>query len=193
MGLFSFLKKRQKDTSTFMMEDDYCQVEIIPASNYSFLTSEAVKISDFGKEHFNGVGFDALYARKSNPHPTSELFIIAEELENTLAQHHFNRIKEIQYIGGDLIDYQKGGTRAYGETSFSFWTEVKNNKVTNIWVTSFGKSSNERISQIAAALYAIGKKYGLILADWNSCEIIDLTKHEEIDAYLECFRSEEKT
>jgi len=173
-----------------MMEDDYCQVEIIPASNYSFLISEAVKISDFGKEHFNGVGFDALYTSKSNPHPTSELFIVIEDLENILAQHHFNRIKEIQYVGGDLIDYQKGGTRAYGETSFSFWTEVKNNKVTNIWVTSFGKSSNDRIPKIVDALFAIGKKYNLILADWNSCEIIDLTKQEEIDAYLEWFRSE---
>ena len=185
MGLFSFLKKIQKDSSTYMMEDDYCQVEIIPASNYSFVVSEAVKVADFGEEHFTGMGFDAIYVGNPKPHPTSELSIEIDDFENVLAQHLFNRIKRIRYIGGDWIDYRKGVTRAYGETSFSFWTQVRNNKVTDIWLTSFGKSSNERLPQIAAALFAIGKKYNLILADWNSCEIVDLNKQEEIDAYLE--------
>jgi hypothetical protein len=184
MGLFSFFKKKQIEISTFMMEDDYCQVEIIPVSNYHLVLKQAEDIEDFARERFDGNGFTALYQRENISNTTSQLNIKIEEFENLLNEHRFNRIKKIFYVGGDWIDYEKGVTRAYGSTLFSFWVEVRNQIVQEMWITSTEENSDERIGQIALTLQSLNKRYNLIVADWNACKIIRLDSAEEINRYL---------
>jgi hypothetical protein len=186
MGILSFLKKRSHEPSTFMMEDDYCQIEIIPHSNSPFVSNQAADYEHFAAAHFTGNGFNAVQQRKKNSIQTSQLNIMAKDLEGIFSKYSFPRIKKIQYLESGYINYKEGRTRAYGDTAFSFWTEVLDSKVQNIWITSsIGKNSQRRISQAANVLNILGKVYCLILADWNANEVIDLNKPDDIDAYLE--------
>ncbi len=167
-----------------MMENDYCQVEIIPTSNYWLVLKQAKQANEFARKHFDGTGFTALHRRENIFNATSQLNIKVEEFENVLNEHGFSRIKKIFYGGGDWIDYRKGVTRAYGDTLFSFWTEVRNQIVQELWITSIGGNSDERIAQISLILLSLNNKYNLIVADWNTCEIIRLDSIEEVNRYL---------
>ena len=184
MGLFSFFKKKQTESSTFMMENDYCQVEIIPTSNYWLVLRQAKQADDFARKHFYGTGFTPLHQREKIYDATSHLNIKIEEFENVLNEHGFSRIKKIFYVGGNWIDYKKGITRAYGNTLFSFWAEVRNQIVQELWITAIGENSDERIAQVSSILQSLNKKYNLIIADWNACEIIRLGSIEEMNRYL---------
>jgi len=185
MGIFSFLKKKPADTSTFMMEDDFCQVEIIPSSNFDFVTKQAIMVYEFSQAHFDGTGFTDIIARENNPFKISQLLIPITDIEDFLAENFFTRIKKIHYSGGGIIDYHKGVTRAYGDNDFSIWTEVKDDIIINLWVTCRGARTKEQKLQITNILNALGEQYQLIMADWNICEVIDLRQTDQIATYLE--------
>jgi len=166
-----------------MWEDDYCQVEVISASNYDLVKKQTIEAIDFGNEHYNGIGFTAVYQRENIPYPISQLLIPVEDFESILGENSLILIDKIYYQYEDLVS-DKDVTRAYGNSGFSIWAEVKERIVTNIWITSQGANPDDRISKITTILNTMGEKYQLILVDWNSCEVIDLKKIDEVKAYL---------
>ena len=184
MGLFSFFKNKPPETTEYLREDDYCQVEVIPAANLDFVKKQAIEVNDFAAKHFTGVGFTAMYETENIPYPTSQLLVPIEDFEFILTKNTFSRIKKIYYESEGLINYAKGLTRAYGENNFSIWAEVKERVIMNIWVNSRGANSDDRMVEITTMLNTLGEKYQLILAAWNSCEVIDLREIEEITVYL---------
>jgi hypothetical protein len=167
-----------------MWEDDYCQVEVISASNYDLVKRQTIEAIDFGNAHFNGIGFTALYQRENIPYPISQLLIPIENFEAILAENSFIRIDKIYYQYEGLVNHAEDVTRAYGDDDFSIWAEVKERILTNIWITSRGANTDDRIIKATSILNTMGEKYQLILVDWNSCEVIDLKEINEVKAYL---------
>jgi hypothetical protein len=187
MGFLSFFKSKKAESSTYMMEDDYCQIEIIPRSNYEHALKQAYAHAEFGRAHFNGVGFTAIQERETNSFPTTQLSINIQDVEVYLLAHNFQRIQKISYSGGGYINYKEGITRAYGTTAFTLWTEVRNDIIQNFWITGYGSEQEERKSEALETLIFLGNTYNLILVDWNADKVIDLTKPDEVKAYLNEF------
>jgi hypothetical protein len=152
-----------------MSEDDYLQVEIVPFANLNFARQEALRVAEFAEKHWTGNGYTAITTTENLPYVTATLGITIADLENILADYNFNRIKSIHYLGGGMINYKAGKTRAYGDPDFSIWAEVNGELVENIWLTSIAENSQKRITDISALLNLLGTKYGLIVADWNAC------------------------
>src|SRR5215471_13288963 len=54
-------------------EDDWRQIEFIPAINESFVQTEIASLANFRAQHRRGAGWTSVYVRKEHPHPLSTL------------------------------------------------------------------------------------------------------------------------
>jgi hypothetical protein len=170
-------------TSIMLWEDDYMLREIFSSKNIEFAKSESTRIAKFGEEHYDGNGFTDITIVDSCPFPIAKSNIAETDLINTFEIIGLPKIMDI-YYAGEKKPIENSKTKVYGENLMGIFYETNDSTISNLWFANYN-FKNEDKSLISKALNEIGNKFDLILVDWNSCEIIDLKKIEEIETYLE--------
>lgn len=86
--MFNF-RKKDSERAIYFHEDDYCQVEIVPLSNWDFCVGEINKMNDFADAHEAKIGWTDIYLRKQEPQTISDFSISVNDfkkrVEKTLA------------------------------------------------------------------------------------------------------------
>ena len=72
-------------------------------------------------------------------------------------------------------------TIGFGKNYSAIYFDYENGVVKNIWVSNFFEFNQDKLTDV---LLEIGKKWNLVLMDWNSSELIDLSNKEMIRKYL---------
>ncbi|WP_299229723.1 hypothetical protein [uncultured Psychroserpens sp.] len=161
----------------FYHEDDFCQIEIIPKENLSDLLKQADNIADFTAEK----GYSDIYVREENKVSLKSREIERTELEKLLTE--LGTEKHTEVITGYGSDYRvkSENTIGYGKEYSAVYFDFENDKVKNIWITNLFGLNHEKVVDV---LSKIGEKWNLVLMDWNSSELIDLSNKEMINKYL---------
>ena len=154
----------------------------IQLKNIEFAKSESLRIAKFGNEHYDGHGFTEITAVDSCPFPIIKSHINEKELIDTFEIIGLPKIMDI-YYDGKKKPIENSKTKAYGENLMGIFYETNDSIISNLWFANYNFENKDK-SLISKALNEIGNKFDLILVDWNSCEIIDLKKDEEIENYL---------
>jgi hypothetical protein len=195
MGLFSFLKftKAEKpaipgsDPNEYvpaLWEDDYCQIEIVPAENKSFIVKQAKELDGLTESVKTDHGFTEAFERGAMPTQTLSKKIRAEYLELTLLGLQFHKAKHIRYNKSEILNCETGNTKAFGFSNFTIFFNREEVFVKNIWLHIGLIVSITQFDLIETALYTLRKECGLILIDWNSQELFDLSDKTQIQRYL---------
>jgi hypothetical protein len=194
MGLFSFLKFHKTDKTTtsdnpkeyipFFGEDDYCQIEIVPLENKTFIQEQTRQIEDLSAQSQTDYGFTETFVRGPLPIPTITKELRVDYLESTLASFQFQKAKYIQYDGKKVLDCETGNTKAFGFPGFTIFYDTEGEFVKNIWINVGHFSSRPQLDHIQSALYSLGEECEFLLIDWNSLELVKLTDKVEIKNYL---------
>lgn len=172
----------EKRTSILFWDDDYMLREIFSSKNIEFAKSESSRIAKFGEQHYNGNGFTEITMVESCPFPISKSNISEKDLIDTFENAGLPKIMDI-YYAGKKKPIENSKFKVYGENLMGIFYETEESIISNLWFANYNfKNSDKTI--ITVALNEIGKKFDLILVDWNSCEIIDLKKITEIECYL---------
>jgi hypothetical protein len=203
MGILSFFKRKNKTADNkaeikgnvnadtiHLWEDDYCQVEILPRENLNYAKTQTKAIDQFSQEHKTEHGFTDIYVRQGNPHPTKSKLIKVSDLENVLTTSGQSRIKNINIQFQGLVDFDNGNTRAFGDKNFAVFYDFTDNLVDNIWITSNGIQEKHASDRAATTMKNLGDRFGFILVDWNSSEIIDLQDSEQVRNYFNAYNEE---
>ena len=161
----------------FYHEDDFCQIEIVPRENLSELIKEADNISDFTSEN----GYSDIYVREENKVSLKTKKISKSELESLLAK--LGTEKHTEIITGYGSDYRvkSENTIGFGKDYSAVYFDFENDIVKNIWITNLYGLNHENVIN---TLLEIGEKWNLIMMDWNSSELIDLSNKKMIEKYL---------
>jgi hypothetical protein len=161
----------------FYHEDDFCQIEIIPKENLSDLLKQADNIADFSAEN----GYSDIYVREENKVSLKSREIDKTELEKLLTE--LGTEKHTEVITGYGSDYRvkSENTIGFGKEYSAVYFDFENDKVKNIWVTNLFGLNHDKVVDV---LSKIGEKWNLVLMDWNSSELIDLSNKEMINKYL---------
>lgn len=195
MGLLNFLKflgidriaKEEKSPTEFIpafWEDDYCQKEIIPVENRSFILDQIKLIEESTKETKTDYGFTALFEREAMPIETISKEIRVGYLEKTLLSYQFKKANKIWYEQSKLLDCEKGKTKAFGLPSFTIFFDTEKEIVKNIWLHIELIVDGTQFAMIEAALYTLGEECGLAFIDWDSLQLFDLADKKQIQEYL---------
>ena len=195
MGLFSFLKffKPDKTPSPGLepneyipsfWEDDYCQVEIISFENKAFIEKQSGQINDLASKSKTDCGFTTTFERSPMPITTLSQEIRVDYLEYTLTGYNFPKARFIRYDKSEILDCEKGKTKAFGFSNFTIFFDTEGEFVKNIWISIGLIVSVKQFDLIKSALYSLGEECELILIDWNSLELYDLRDRRQIDKYL---------
>lgn len=171
-------KKEYRAKGTiFYHEDDFCQIEIVPKENLSHLLKEADNIADFSAEN----GYSDIYVREENKVRLKSREIDKTELEKLLTELETEKHTEV--ITGYGSDYRvkSENTIGFGKEYSAVYFDFENGKVENIWITNLFGLNHDKVVDV---LSKIGEKWNLVLMDWNSSELIDLSNKEMINKYL---------
>lgn len=164
--------------SIFYHEDDFCQLEILPRENMTDLLAQADNIADFTAEHGN----TDIYIRDESKLRLRDRKIRKAELETVLSKLTEKKHTEVATGYGSAYRIKSANTIGYGHDYSAIYFDHEDDRVKNIWLTNlFGLNYQNTVE----VLWELGKKWNLILMDWNSSQLIDLSSKEKIRNYLE--------
>lgn len=166
--------------SIFYHEDDYRQVEIVPSENFNELIKQAENVQDFAEKNFDGGGYTDMMVRDENGIKLKQRGIKSKELDLILSDLPINKYTEVS-TGIRPGEMTSENTYGYGDNYRGIFFDFESDSVTGIWIAGSPNIENEKFTQ---TLNSIGNKWSLLLMDWNSLELIDLTNKEQIEEYL---------
>lgn len=166
--------------SIFYHEDDYKQVEIVPAENFNELIKQAENVQDFAEGHFDGGGYTDMMVREDSGSKLKERGIKSVELDLILSELPIKKSTEVS-TGIRPGEMKSENTFGYGENYNGIFFDFESDTVTGIWIAGSIPTDNEKVIEV---LNKIGQEWSLLLMDWNSLELVDLKKKEQIEKYL---------
>ena len=186
MGFFDFFrdkknKKSENNSSLFFHEDDFCQIELIPIENYDDAKSQLEKSSDFSREHFDGVGYTDIYLRSENKFELERRKILVRDLHNLLINVGFTEVGKVTTGYGQDYRVVPENTVGFGHDYSAIYYDYKSDFVTNIWLT---QPFNIEKKKLIHFLTEVGKRWYLLLVDWEASEVVHLSEEKAISKYL---------
>jgi hypothetical protein len=190
MGLLDKLFGRQskpktvdKDLPSFW-EDDYCQVEIVPRKNIDHIKDSIIQIEQFAEKTRTEYGFTDIFMREGLPFPLLNEEIRVDYFEKQLNDKGFEKARQIRYDGNTIIDCSPKTTNAFLLPCSSFFYDCKDELINNIWISTSLITSTDHFNKILETLYQLGESCELVLVDWNSSDLVDLSNRDQITQYL---------
>ena len=195
MGLLSFFKFRKSDNNKKILfdpgeyvpsfwEDDYCQIEIVPSENRTFIQKQSEQIDELATKSRTDYGFTEIFGRGPMPATTVSKEISVDYFEKTLTDFKFQKARHIRYDKNEILNCETGKTKAFGFSNFTIFFDTEDEFVKNIWIDIGLIVSAPQFDLIQDALYTLGEECELILIDWNSLELFDLADRNHIQKYL---------
>lgn len=161
------------EDKTWLWEEEYLMIEIIPATNYEYLIDKNV---------------DKSKALSSNSKiKTETLKIKINEIIEFLEGIGINKYKKIFYSGACAYpeEIKNQNTIAFGCLGDTIFIEHKDDIVENIWFVSYNRTSKLN-TEIINILNKIGLKYDLLLVDNYPVteKIVVLKNIDEVESYF---------
>jgi len=167
----------------FFHEDDYCQVEVLPVAASDYCRTEMGRIDEFAEAHRDGAGFTDMYVRGASPVPLAALKITLEDVRVAVEpllspfDQVFTGYGSHREPCRSTVGWGEGGSHAV----FAGVDEV--GVIRAVWLSLYGIPP-ERIGHWCLALRALPRATELVIADWNSSEVVSLADHEQLATYL---------
>ncbi len=175
--------------SAFFREDDYCQVEILPVTVHGYCVREMGRIDEFASAHWDGAGFTDIYMRGGPPDSLGSLGITLADLCSGIgaALAPFDQV----YTGYSSHRETCQSVHAWGinDSEAVFAGVGADGVVRAIWLSLHGISPDQ-VGPWCRALQSLPRSPELLLADWNSSEVVLLTDESGLVTYLRGYHAQ---
>lgn len=165
------------------VEDDYRQIELVPAENLDFLNHELTEIEAFARRQDAGPGYDEVFMRHEIPVALDAKAFRKDHFIALLTGAGLSKAL-IKDASGFAFQDWENGMSAYGDASLSVFFESDEGFIQTIWLSINRHAKGIREEKGVLLLWQMGEKMNLVLADWNSLEIVPLTDEDKVRAYL---------
>lgn len=183
--MLHLFRRRPKPREIYFHEDDYCQQQLLPASEKGSASDELAKISDFSKAHAapNGVGWTDVYVREGTGAGFDTLRMNRSQFEE-LIQACLPKFDAV-YTGYSSYRQECKSTGAWGTSDsccvFADWND--DGIIQNVW-TGFFDDSPDSISLAARAVSSLASQSPLVFIDWAWDYTVDASDQEEFSRRL---------
>ncbi len=168
----------------YFHEDDYCQVEALPISNWDRCASELENIDEFSQAHSAGIGWTSIYVRDENAQRILSLNISIAALASALSPILPPYDKVLTGYSSHREESKR--TLAFGtETAcIVFAGYDENGVIEDIWF-EMGLTDQAGKDRALSGLSALARLGKLLLVDWSASRLIELANPEQIKSYFE--------
>lgn len=171
----------KKKDYVFFHEDMYCQIQLLPEENINFCYQELNSLHLFLEKHKDEIGYTEVYSRSNEKYPLYKYKIKKEEIEDILKK----RLKKYTRVKTGYSSHIKKirNTVAYGFSTLTIFIEYDDYEtIKEIWLWGYSKSMMD-IENFRDALINLGKKWSLILVDWEVEEVFSLKDASRVSQY----------
>lgn len=169
--------------SVFFHEDDYGQVEVLPAVAYDYCAEEMRRLDEFADVHRAGLGFTDCYMRGEPPDSLASLGVTLQALHSTIG----TVLPRFDQVFTGLHSHRDPCRSVYAwgldDTAVAFASIGKSDVVQSIWLSLHGVSA-ERIDEWCLALGSLPHSSEMLLADWNSSQLVRFKDKQGLASYL---------
>ena len=172
---------------TYFHEDDYCQVEVLPATNYEFCRNQLGEIESFSAQHDTGFGWTDMYVRSDVPTTLRAIQLARTDLATEVTAYlpEFDRV----LTGYSTHREECKSTTAFGANrNLVLYAEHDDGIVSKIWLTINGLSANDMV--YAKRLFEYFSRFQLMLVDWSMSALVVLADSDAVVRYLAEFAAE---
>ena len=173
--------------SVYFHEDDYCQVEILPVAAQEYCLDEMKRIGEFAAAHRDGLGFTDVYMRANVPQSLASLDIPLVDLRSAID----DKLSPFDRVFTGYSSHRERCRTVYawgsGELAALFAEVGDGDVIKAMWVSLYGLSA-DRVDAWCRAFASLPHSSKLVLADWNSCEVVPLEDEAAMTAYLRSYQ-----
>jgi hypothetical protein len=169
--------------SAFFHEDDYCQVEVLPAAARGYCLAEMARIDEFADAHRDGAGFTDVYLRGEPLQPLASLGITLAALGSAI-DPLVPRFVEIQTGYGSYREPCRSVVGwGLGDGEAIFAGVGAGAVVGPVWL-ALHRVPAERVGQWCRVLRSLPGAPELLIADWSASRVVPLADEPALAAYL---------
>ena len=167
-------------------EDIYCRHEFQLMENAAFLYQECSKIDEFSQEHFDGYGWTSAYVRSESPKHFAERKIRIKDVYRFFQKQKFEVSTNIYSGYGFNLNEPVKSTYTFEKNGLAFFSFYEGKIAKNLWFINFGSINTGMIDdeEFKHILIAIGKKWNLLLVDWDWTVVVNLQSESEVEHYV---------
>jgi hypothetical protein len=168
----------------FIHEDDFSEIEILPASMADWCQAELARISAFAARHEapGGAGWTDIYLRPTAPAGLASLAIPLEQAIQTIARHlpRFTEVSTGLYCSPVQVPGALGFGHSPGAAAIVFGDKTSSHVEAINLVVQAGGADAEGLLEALARLPG-----ALIAVDWQRGACIHLTDTAQVLRYLQ--------
>jgi hypothetical protein len=169
----------------YLHEDEWGMVTLLPIENRAWALETAREAQEFGEAHFDGFGWTDIYVIPTEVHPLSERCLPFARLQTLLG----DRLPLASKVQSGYSSHTEDlpGSFAFGEANLrtgAFYGSHDDGIVTTLHLLLPDSGNSEMTIFFADCLSALGMEYDLMLADWWSHEVLDLSDKASLLRHL---------
>jgi len=169
--------------TAYFHEDDYCQVEVLPAAAADYCRSEMCRIDEFAEAHRAALVFTDMYMRCQAPIPLGAFGVTIEEM-GAAVESLLPPFEQV-LTGYSTRQEPCPSTAAWGDDdSGAVFAEVGDGGVIRAVWLSLNGIPPARVPHWSQALRAIPRAAELMIVDWNVGDVVPLSDESALSAYL---------
>lgn len=169
--------------SIYFHEDDYCQIELLPLSNWNHCLSQMQQINEFSEARKIDVGWTDIYLRPDAPQELGSLSIDLNAMKLAIG----SLFQPYDAVTTGYSSYVENcpNTVAWGNTEaltiFADYDETQ--VIKHIWL-SIGMLNSTEAKEALLMFQSLPKCAEMLLANWNWGRLISLKDEHELESYL---------
>lgn len=174
-------------TDVYFHEDDYCQIELLPAWLRDYCCTEAGRIDEFAAAHRDGgIGYTGIYVRPSPPATYRNLEIALSGFSAAASQwlpslgRVFTGYASHRELARNTHAWGLQGARLFAETDAA-------GTVAAAWLVLSGPEPHA-VSTVQQALLALPRRDDTLLVDWTWSKVLLLREPAALHEYLDLHR-----
>ena len=178
---------KRNSTEQYFHEDSYKMIELVSNKNYFSLTKELDNFRNINtSEDYFVNGFKSIYkVPKTTVKLDTQKIVLSEieEILDSLSKNKTSNIRKGYSNSYSLIENSKG----WGFEYSVIIVEYSKQYVENLWILETGEGviiENDRGERLKKALNSLGRKFNLVLVDWNKEMLVNISKENYLIHYL---------
>jgi hypothetical protein len=170
----------------YFHEDDYCQIELLPAREAPRCAAQMTEIDSFSTAHQTGAGWTEMYVRSEPDLPPLATLQQSVRVWVDAIQTHSPAVFHPQVSTGYSSYSTLAPTCVGWAVPDGVWlfVELAEDTVQRAWLL-FNDLKKAGVAGSQAALRCLTESHELIIADWEQCELVAVNDAAQLLTYLQ--------
>jgi hypothetical protein len=174
--------------AVYFHEDDYCQIEILPLSLWTYCVDEMKKIEEFSDAHKLDLGWSDIYIREELPESLAEFSISLEAFKKGVEETLTPYRQVSTGYSSHVEECRNCFAWGLADREFTIFADIDSeNSINNIWL-EIGCLTDANLPPVLDVFNNLPRSNDLMIADWRWSKAAQIADKNRLRSYLALHR-----